>query len=157
MMWLRLALLRFGNDPTRRRIVKSLNRSNDPRAQEALLMALADQSYLVRKEAAQSLGDIGDARVVAPLINLIEESFHYAMARTAVGALERVLGRAADFAIPEDILAAAILGDVNGIYYEHRQGIAWFSKTRSGRPWIMDCSRVRQLAHREMLRRGLTI
>ena len=156
MMWLRLLLLRFGSDQARRRAVKSLNKSNDLRAQEALITALNDQSYLVRKEAAQALGDIGDARVVAPLINLVEESFHYAMARTAVGALERVLGRAADVAIPEDILAAAILGDVNGIYYENREGIAWFSKTRNGRPWIMDCSRVRQLAHNELLRRGLT-
>lgn len=156
MMWLRLLLLRFGSDQARRRAVKSLNRSNDLRAQEALVATLNDQSYLVRKEAAQALGEIGDARVVAPLLNLIEESFHYAMARTAVGALERVLDRTADAAIPEDILAAAILGDVNGIYYEHQEGIAWFSKTRNGRPWIMDCSKVRQLAQRELLRRGLT-
>lgn len=156
MTWLRLLMLRFGNDQFRRRAVKSLNKSNDRRAQQALLAALNDQSYLVRKEAAQALGEIGDAQVVAPLINLIEESFHYAMARTAVGALERVLDRTADVAIPEDIQAAAILGDVNGIYYEHREGTAWFSKTRNGRPWIMDCSRVRQLANRELLRRGLT-
>lgn len=157
MIRLRLLLLRFGNVRARRYIVKGLSQSIDPRAQKALMTALHDESYLVRKEAAQSLGDIGDAQVVGPLIHLIEESFHYSMARTAVGALERVLDRAGSVAIPEDILAAAILGDVNGIYHERREGVAWFSKTRNGTPWTMDCSKVRTLAHRELLRRGLAI
>ncbi len=157
MIRLRLFLLRYGNDTTRRHCVKALGRSTDPRVQAALMTALNDKSYLVRKEAAQSLGDIGDARVVGPLINLIEDSFHYALARTAVGALERVLDRAAKVAIPEDILAAAILGDVNGIYHERSEGVAWFSNARNGVPWTMDCSKVRTLANREMLRRGLAI
>jgi HEAT repeat protein len=122
----------------------------------ALMAALNDQSYLVRKEAARALGNIGDARAVGPLINLIEESFHYAMARTAIGALEDVLGRAAAVAISEDMQAAATLGDVSGINYECRKGTAWFSETRDARPWAMDCSRVRMLAHQELLRRGLT-
>ena len=86
---------------------------------------------------------------------MIEESFHYAMARTAVGALEEVLGRAATGAISEDMQAAAILGDVNGIYYERQEGTAWFSHDRAAQPWAMDCSRVRRLAHQELLRRGL--
>jgi hypothetical protein len=110
-----------------------------------LTAALNDESYLVRKEAARALGDIGDA-----------ESFHYAMARTAIGALEDVLGRAAAGAISEDMQAAAILGDVSGIYYECRKGTAWFSEKSNARLWAMDCSRVRTLAHRELLRRGLT-
>jgi HEAT repeat protein len=109
----------------------------------------------VRKEAARALGEVGDARAVGPLINLIEESFHYALARTAVGALEDVLGRAATGAVPEDMRAAAILGDVNGIYYDRREGTAWFSETRGAQPWAMDYSRVRRLAHQELLRRGL--
>lgn len=157
MIRLRLLLLRFGSVKARRSVVKALSQSTNPRAQEALMTALHDESYLVRKEAAQSLGDIGDAQVVGPLIQMIEDSFHYSMARTAVGALERVLDRVSSVAIPEDILAAAILGDVYGIYHERREGMAWFSKTRNGMPWTMDCSRVRTLAHRELLRRGLAI
>lgn len=154
-MWWRLRQLRSSNDQRRRRAVKGMSRSRDPRALEALLAALSDESYLVRKEAARALGDIGDAQAVGPLINLIEESFHYAMARTAVGALEDVLGRSATGVISEDMQAAAILGDVSGIYYESRAGTAWFSEMRDARPWAMDCSRVRTLAHRELLRRGL--
>ena len=157
MIRLRLFLLRLGNESTRRRCVKALSRSNDSRAQAALMAALSDKSFLVRKEAAQSLGNIGDARVIGPLINLVEDSFHYAMARTAVGALERVLDRVADAAVPEDILAAAILGDVNGIYHKHSEGTAWFSSARNGVSWTMDCSKVRTLANREVLRRGLAI
>lgn len=157
MMKLRLFLLRFGSDRMRLRIVKALGRSNDFRAQEALIKVLNDDSYRVKKEAAQALGAMGDAQVVGPLILLIEESFHYAMARTAVNALERVLNRVAAVAIPEDLLAAATLDDVNGIYYESREGIAWFSKTRTGTHWTMDCSKVRTLAHREVLRRGLAV
>lgn len=157
MIKLNLLLFKFGSDRIRRRAIKAMSRSTDPRAQQALIIALNDESFLVRKEAVQSLGEIGDAQVVGPLINTIEESFHYAMARTAVGALERVLGRTADVAISEDILAAAILDDVNGIYYENLEGVAWFSKTRNGMPWTMDCSRVRTLANRELLRRGMTI
>jgi len=150
-MWWKLRQLKSSNDQTRRRAVKGLGRSRDPRAMAVLTAALNDESYLVRKEAARALGDIGDARAVGPLINLIEESFHYAMARTAI-----VLGRAAAGAISEDMQAAAILGDVSGIYYECRKGTAWFSEKSNARPWAMDCSRVRTLAHRELLRRGLT-
>ncbi len=123
----------------------------------ALIAALRDESYLVRKEAAQVLGEMGDERAVGPLINLVEESFHYAMARTAVGALEKALVRAAPGAVSKDMQAAALLGDVSGAYYERREGIAWFSETRQARPWTIDCSRVRKLARRELTRRGLAV
>lgn len=154
-MWWILWRLTSNNDQTRRRAVKGLSHSKDPRALAALMAALNDKSYLVRKEAAKVLGDVGDARAVGPLINLVEESFHYAMARTAVGALEDVLGRAAASVVSEDMQAAAILDDVRGIGYENRQGTAWFSETRKPQLWAMDCSRVRTLANRELIRRGL--
>ncbi|MCI0391969.1 MAG: HEAT repeat domain-containing protein [Acidobacteria bacterium] len=83
MLWLKLRRLKSSDDQTRRRAIKGLSRSRDPRAMAALMAALNDQSYLVRKEAARALGEIGDAQAVEPLINLIEESFHYAIARTA--------------------------------------------------------------------------
>ena len=157
MIWWKLRQLKSRNDQTRRRAVKGLGRSQDPRAMAALTAALNDKSYLVRKEAAQALGEIGDAQAVGPLINLIEESFHYAMARTAVGALEKVLVRVAASAVSKDVQAAAILSDVSGAYYECREGTAWFSETRNAQPWTMDCSQVRKLARRELTRRGLTV
>lgn len=156
MTWWKLRQLKSRNDQTRRRAIKGLSRSRDPRAMAALMAALTDETYLVRKEAAQALGEIGDARAVGPLINLIEESFHYAIARTAVGALEKVLVRVAASAVSEDVQAAATLSDVSGANYECCEGTAWFSETRNVLPWTMDCSRVRKLAHRELTRRGLT-
>lgn len=155
MMWWNLRLLKSGCNQTRRQAVKWLSRSQDPRAWAALVASLNDDSYLVRKEVARALGESGDARAVGPLLNVIEESFHYAMARIAVGALEAVLGRTASQAVSEDMRAAAILADVNGICYEYRKGVAWFSESRNAQPWAMDCSRVRSLAHQELLRRGL--
>lgn len=157
MIWWNLRRLKSHNDQRRRNAVKSLSKSNDPRALLALVAALSDKSYLVQKEAARALGDIGDERAVGPLINLVEGSFHYAMARTAVGALENVLSRVAMGAISEDMQAAAMLDDVNGIDYERLEGTAWFSKSRNARPWVMDCSRVRALAYRELTRRGLIV
>lgn len=157
MIWWNLRRLKSRNDQRRRNAIKSLSKSNDTRALLALIQALSDKSYLVQKEAARALGDIGDERAVGPLIHLIEGSFHYAMARTAVGALENVLSRAANGAIPEDMQAAAALDDINGIDYERLEGTAWFSESRNARPWIMDCSRVRALAYQELTRRGLIV
>ncbi len=155
MLWWKLRKLKSRNDQTRRHAVKGLGESSDPRAIGPLIAALNDGSYLVRKEAAQALGEIGDARAVRPLINLIEECFHYAMARTAIGALEKVLVRVAASAISKDVEEAAVLSDVIGIYHEYRKGMAWFSEARNAQPWKIDCSQVRKLAHRELIRRGI--
>jgi HEAT repeat protein len=157
MLWWKLRQLKSRNPQARRRAVKGLGKSRDPRAIDPLMVALNDKSYLVRKEAARALGDIGDARTVRPLINLIEESFHYAMARTAVGALERVLGRTATRAISKDVQAAAMLSDVSSVDYERRESMIWFSGASSARDWTMDCSQVRKLAHKELIRRGLAV
>ena len=156
MLWWKLRRLKSSDDQTRRRAIKGLSRSRDPRAMAALMAALNDQSYLVRKEAARALGEIGDAKAVEPLINLIEESFHYAIARTAVGALEKVLVRVSASLVSKDVQAAAALSDVSGTYYERREGTAWFSEARNATPWTMDCSQVRKLANRELTRRGLS-
>jgi hypothetical protein len=135
--------------------VKGLGKSRDPRAIEPLTAALNDESYLVRKTAARALGDIGDARVVRPLITLIGESFHYSIARTALGAMEQVLDRAAAGAISKDVQAAAMLSDIGSIDHELRESLAWCSKESSARDWTMDCSQVRRLARKELIRRGL--
>lgn len=156
MLWWKLRRLKSSDVQTRRRAIKGLSRSGDSRANTALIAALIDESYLVRKEAARSLGEIGDAQAVKPLINLIEDSYHYAIAKTAVGALEKVLVRVSASLVSNDVQAAAALGDVSGIYYPRREGTAWFSEARSATPWIMDCSQVRRLARQELTRRGLT-
>jgi len=155
MLWWNLRQLKSGNQQTRRRAVKGLGRSRDPRAIDPLMAALNDGSYLVRQEAARALGEIGDARAVRSLVNLIGESFQHALVTTAVGALEKVLGRAAAAAVSEDVRAAATLSDVSGLDHEYREGIAWFFEDRNVRAWTMDCSRIRKLAHQELIRRGL--
>ncbi len=154
MTWWQSWQLRSSNDVWRRRAIRSLGQSREAEAFAAVLGALKDESYLVRKEAARVLGTMTDARAVRPLVDLIEESFHYSMARTGVGALEDLLARVAGVARAEDLAAASILSDVGGYSYDSREGIAWFSESRNARLWAMDCSRIRFLAQQELFRRG---
>jgi HEAT repeat protein len=120
------------------------------------MAALVDKSHLARKEAAQALGEVGDALAVKPLINLIEGTYHYAIAKAAVGALENVLVRVAAAVVSKDVQAAAALSDVGGIYYERREGAALFSQERTAMPWTLDCSQIRRLARQELTSRGHT-
>jgi HEAT repeat protein len=156
MLWWNLRRLKSSDVQTRRRAIKGLSRSRNPRALAALMAALVDESRLARKDAAQALGEIGDAYAVKPLIKLIECTFHYAIAKAAVGALEKVLVRVAATVVSKDMQAAAALSDVGGIYYERREGAALFSEERNAMPWTLDCSQVRRLARQELTRRGLT-
>ena len=156
MLWLNIRRLKSSDVQTRRQAIKGLSRSRNPRALAALMAALVDESHLARKEAAQALGEIGDAQAVKPLINLIEDSSHHAIVKAAVGALEKVLVRVAASVVSKDLQAAAALSDVDGIYYERREDAAWFSEPRNATPWIMDCSQVRRLARQELTRRGLS-
>jgi HEAT repeat protein len=66
MLWWNLRRLKSGDVQTRRRAIKGLSRSRNPRALAALMAALVDESHLARKEAAQALGEIGDAQAVKP-------------------------------------------------------------------------------------------
>jgi HEAT repeat protein len=122
----------------------------------ALMAALVDESHLTRKDAARALGEVGDAQAVKPLIKMIECTFHFAIAKAAVGALEKVLVRVAAGVVSKDILAAAALSDVSGIYYERREGAAWFSEKRNATTWTLDCSQIRRLASQELIRRERT-
>jgi len=157
MLWWNLRRLKSSDVQTRRRGIKGLSRSRSPRALAALMAALVDDSHLARKEAAQALGEIGDAQAVKPLINLIEDSSHHAIVKAAVAALEKVFVRVAASVVSKDVQAAAALSDVGGIYYERGEGAAWVSEARDATPWIMDCSQVRRLARQELTRRGLSI
>jgi HEAT repeat protein len=156
MLWWNLRRLKSNDVQTRRRAIKGLSKSRSPRALAALMAALGDESHLARKEAAEALGEIGDAQAVKPLINLIEGSVHYAIAKSAVGALERVLVRVAASVASKDVQVAAAISDVSGIYYELREGAIWFSEAKNATPWIMDCSHVRRLARQELTRRWRT-
>jgi hypothetical protein len=120
------------------------------------MAALVDESHLARKEAAQALGEVGDAQAVKPLIKMIECTFHFAIAKAAVGALEKVLIRVVATVVSIDVQAAAALSDIGGIYYEHREGAALFSEERNAMPWTLDCSQIRMLARQELNRRGRT-
>ena len=157
MLWWNLRRLKSSDVQTRLRAIKGLNRSRNPRALAALMTALVDESHLARKEAAQALGEIGDAQAVKPLINLIEDSSHHTIVNAAVGALEKVLVRVAASVVSKDLQAAAALNDVSGIYYERGEGAAWVSEARTATSWIMDCSQVRRLARQELTHRGLSI
>jgi HEAT repeat protein len=81
MLWLNIRRLKSSDVHTRRQAIKGLSRSRNPRALAALMAALVDESHLARKEAAQALGEIGDAQAVKPLINLIEDSSHHAIVK----------------------------------------------------------------------------
>jgi len=78
-----------------------------------------------------------------------------AIAKTAVGALEKALVRVAASVVSKGVEAAAALSDLSGTYYERREGTAWFSEARNATPWMLDCSQVGKLARRELTRRGL--
>lgn len=155
MLWWKLRRLKYGGAQTRQRAIRGLSRSRDPRALDALMASLVDDSYLVRKEAAQSLGEIGDEQALKPLINLIEDSYHYSIAKTSVDALEKLLIRVVVNAVSQDVQAAAALDDVSGRNCASRKGVAWFSEASDMTLWTMDCSRVRKLAKQELTRRGL--
>jgi hypothetical protein len=156
MLWWNLRRLKSSDVQTRRRAIKGLSKSRSPRALAALIAALGDESHLARKEAAETLGEIGGAQAVIPLINLIKGSVHYAIAKAAVGALERVLVRVATSVVSKDVQVAATISDVSGLYYELREGAIWLSEAKNATPWIMDCSHVRRLARQELTRRWRT-
>src|SRR5262249_22545874 len=107
MLWLNIRRLKSSDVQTRRQAIKGLSGSRNPRALAALMAALVDESHLARKEAAQALGEIGDAQAVKPLINLIEDSSHHAIVKAAVGALEKVLVRVAASVVSKDAQAQA--------------------------------------------------
>lgn len=155
MVWWYLRLLKFNDYRIRRRAIKWLADSGDERALDPVTAALYDRHYLVRKTATQALGSIGQEHALGPLINLTEESFHYAMARSAAEALRKVLNRAAVSADHKDLAQAANLDNLSGFFRPRRVGIAYFTEAGQPTPWVIDCSPIRHLAGRELLRRGL--
>jgi HEAT repeat protein len=71
MLWWSLRRLKSSDVQNRRRGIKGLSKSRSPWALAELMAALVDESQLARKEAAEALGEIGDAQAIKPLTNLI--------------------------------------------------------------------------------------
>ena len=155
MLWWNLQLLKCGDYRIRRRAIKSLGKLQGARVLAVLTERLSDDHYLVRKEAARALGEIGGAGVIKPLINLSEVSIQCAMAKVAVGSLQNVLDRTSAEATAEDLKEAAKLDDVSGFYQRRLVGMARFTESRQASRWTIDCSRIREIASRELIRRGL--
>jgi hypothetical protein len=53
--------------------VEALGKIGDPRAVEALILALRDENNRVRRATAEALGELGDSRAVAPLITALQD------------------------------------------------------------------------------------
>lgn|GEM_PF-4712252 len=70
--------------------------------------------------------------------------------------LADVLGRALADVTAEDLREAANLDDVSGFYCKPRVGMSYFTGIRQSIPWMVGCSRIRDLASRELIRRGLS-
>ncbi|MDX2034005.1 MAG: HEAT repeat domain-containing protein [Blastocatellia bacterium] len=153
MFWWNMQLLKFKDYRARRRAIRGLSQSQDERAIDPVIAALDDRHYLVRKAAAQALGDFGGEHALAPLLTLAEDTFHYPMAKIAVDALQNVLGRAATNADRKDLEAAANLHDVSGLFRHPTEGVGYFSEENRTLHWTVDCSRIRALAGQEMIRR----
>lgn len=153
MFWLNMQLLKFEDYRARRRAIRRLSQSQDERAIDPVIAALDDRHYLVRKAAAQALGDFGREDALAPLLTLVEDTFHYPMAKIAVDALQNVLGRAASHADRKDLETAANLRDVSGLVRQPTEGVAYFAEENRTMRWTVDCSRIRALAGQEMIRR----
>ncbi|HKX30278.1 MAG TPA: HEAT repeat domain-containing protein [Blastocatellia bacterium] len=157
MLWWNLQLLKCADYRIRRRAIKSLGKSQGARVLAVLTERLSDDHYLVRKEAARALGEIGGAEVIKSLINLSEISLQCAMAKVAVGSLQNVLDRTSTEAASEDLQDAATLDDVSGFYQRPLVGMAHFTESRRTIRWTVDCSRIREIASRELVRRGVAV
>jgi HEAT repeat protein len=157
MVWWNLQLLKCNNYRIRQRAIRWLAGSRDERAVDRVTAALYDRHYLVRKAAAQALGEIGREQALGPLIDLAEESLHYAMARSAVDALQKVLSRTAASADVKDLEQAAGLGDFSGFFRKRLVGVAYFIEAGQSIPWTVDCALIRNTARQELVRRGLPV
>ncbi|MCC7535705.1 MAG: HEAT repeat domain-containing protein [Deltaproteobacteria bacterium] len=74
-------------DPrTRRELVKMIREAHDPRAGDILAAQLTSDDPEIRSHAAMGLAEIGDARAVAPLAQLMQDTSDEAE-RTTVGAI----------------------------------------------------------------------
>lgn len=70
-----LEALRLPEERIREDAARALGNHSDPRAVDALVKALNDESRFVREEAARSLGKIGDRGTAQILVELLNDEF----------------------------------------------------------------------------------
>jgi HEAT repeat protein len=153
-----VAALKDKDGSVRSEAVHALETLGDPRAIEPLVAALKDNEHYVRLSAAKALAKSGDVRAVRPLVDLITHVYtdeavvlRVSRAEDAVKYLQQVLEHAAADIALDDLRAVASLNDVVEIYYEEKD------LDTLKEEWRADCSLVRQLALRELVRRGLVV
>jgi len=78
----------------------ALGKIRDPKGVDPLVVALSDQSYVLRKVAAEALGTIGERRAVEPLIAALNDEYRD-VRDSAAEALGRIGGPEAERALAE--------------------------------------------------------
>jgi HEAT repeat protein len=115
-----------------------------PPAVEPLIEALQYGPSWMRENVVKPLGDIGDARALAPLMTLVLNNKNI---DDVVDALRKILENSASSASPEDLQAVMRLSNIEIV----NPAVCSFPEFRR----TVDCSLVRQLARQELIRRGL--
>jgi HEAT repeat protein len=113
-------------------------------AMEPLIAALEDNEPAVRQSIAYALGDIGDARAVAPLIEVLKDK---ASARFVEAGLRVLLEHAASSMSPAHLRLVASVDNTCVCLQPNDCG-----HLVDG---TLDCTQIKQLARQELIRRGL--
>jgi len=74
MLWWRLWRIKSKKSWIRARAAEKLGHSKDPRAFQALVIALTDGNESVRRTAAEALGEIGDLQAAEPLATVLKDN-----------------------------------------------------------------------------------
>jgi len=141
-----LALLEDEISWARRAAAKALGEIGDAQAVRPLVAALEDDDSSVQATAAGALGKIGDAQVVELLVELTAKPDR---AEQAINVLELVLEKNAQLIPLEDLQALSALNNVVRFRYNYECNV---SNYKTEVP--VNCSRLRQLARQELIRRG---
>ena len=144
------------HDPgVRTAAVENLQAISDVRAIKPLIGALSDNNGNVRDSAMVALLLMGDARAVGPLVSLAEHSWGTESgAEDAVDAVAVVLERCSR-GVSKEILRRFVEfndGAIRQNEYETCPGFEWGHVSGEHR---VNCSRIKQLARQELIRRGL--
>jgi len=142
-----ISALKDKDSKVREAAAKTLGIIVDYRAVEPLIAALKDGSVNVAEEATRALGEIGDTRAVDPLISAIQNKD---IAEDTRDALCRIMEKSAAEINVNCLRSIAQLTDVTQIYSS--PGCSYYGSHHQGK---LDCSRLKQLARQELIRRGI--
>jgi HEAT repeat protein len=142
-----LAALQHQDWSVRRHAAEALGQMGDPWAAEQLNAALRDENWGVRCAAAKALAQIGDLRAFEQLIRMAAS---HDASQEAAGELYRLLSEAAPLMTPDQLHALACL---------HAADQVQEGTNENGDPSVgyspVDSHEIRQLASKELRRRGL--